>query len=484
MNQANVQTQNGIPVKQPNKWLMLLALSLLPFMATVDGSATSIALPVMAQDMGVTTEAAQTVQIVYLTTVAITTLSMGRLGDIKGKGRVFLFGVAFFTVGTLLCAVSQSFALLIGARVIQALGVSAAMSVNQGIVIEAFPPAWRGRVLGIVGMAVGLGVVAGPLLGGYLVSAVGWHAIYLINLPIGITVLILGIFVVPRGTGQKQPLDVGGALLIAVPVFLFCFVLLGGQRTGYDAPYVPILLVAAAGLFALFLFVEKRAKAPLLDLRIFKNPLLAISLVCMAIQFFAVASSGVIQPYYMEDVLMLDAGKTGLVIAGMSIAMAAVSPLSGWISDRFGPRLITLIGTVMIATGLFLFATQEESTPVWSIVLFMALLGAGSGLFNSPNNSIIMSTATRENSGVTGSLSSFTRSFSNTTGSSVFTVVFYTFMSNSLGYKVTDFQPGQPQAFVSAMHNVYVLCGIIMLTTVALTAVRLIQSRANKKTTA
>ncbi len=474
MNQANVQARGGERAKQPNKWLVLLTLALLPFMATIDGSATSIALPVMAQDMGVTTEAVQTVQIVYLSTIAITTLLMGRLGDIKGKGRVFLFGVAFFSAGTLLCALSQSFALLIGARVIQALGISAAMSVNQGLVVEVFPSAWRGRALGIVGMAVALGVVAGPLLGGYLVSAVGWHAIYLINLPIGIVVFVLGLFVVPRGTGQKQPLDVGGVILIAVPVFLFCFVLLDGQRTGYDQPYVPVLLVAAAGCFALFLFVEKKAKAPLLDLRIFKNPLLAISLMCMAIQFFAVSSSSVIQPYYMEDVLMLDAGKTGMVIAGMSIAMAAASPLSGWISDRFGPRLVTLVGTVMIAAGLFLFTTQGEATPVWAIVLFMALLGAGSGLFNSPNNSIIMSTATRENSGVTGSLSSFTRSFSNTAGSSVFTVVFYTFMSSTLGYKVTDFQTGQPQAFVSSMHDVYALCGVIMLAAVALTAARLI----------
>ncbi len=469
--------------KKQNKWLALTALALLPFMATVDGSATAIALPVIAQSLSINTEAAQLVQIVYLTVIAVTTMLFGRLGDIKGKGVLFLIGITLFTVGTFLAAVSQTFGMLIAARVIEAVGAAAAMANNQGIVTEIFPPAWRGRALGIVGMSVALGAVAGPLLGGFLVSAYDWHAIYMLNIPIGVVILLLGLKVLPRGEKRPSPVDGAGAALIALPVFLFFFVLLGGQRTGYNEPYVLILLAAAVALFLLFLFVEKRAAAPLLSLSMFKNPLLSISLICMGVQFFSVSSMGAIQPYFMEDVLQLDAGTTGLVMAGMSITMAVASPLSGWISDKRGPRLITLVGAALVAGALFSLTAQGTDTAVPMLILPMILLGMGSGFFNSPNNSLIMSTATKENAGVTGSMAAFTRSFSNTAGTSVFTVLFYTLMSNSLGYKVTDFSSDQPQAFVAAMHGVYAICACVMLICVALCVMRFFGRFGEKKDT-
>ena len=221
-----------------NRMLILINVVLLTLMATLDSSIVNVALPQMSELLHVSSEAIAWVVTIYLLVVVGTILIFGRLGDIFGKTRIFLYGVLVFTAGSLLCGISHSFLQLIISRGIQALGAAAAMGTNQGIITQVFPANERGKALGISGTAVALGSMAGPPLGGFIHSF-AWEYIFLINVPIGILVYFLGMRILPRSKkATQQPFDKKGSVL-----FLFLFVslflsLTFGKNYGYTNPLI------------------------------------------------------------------------------------------------------------------------------------------------------------------------------------------------------------------------------------------------------
>jgi EmrB/QacA subfamily drug resistance transporter len=460
--------------KDSSRWLIMLVVVMATFMATLDGSIVNVALPKMAEVLGVTTSNIQLVATSYLIVISGTVLIFGRLGDILGKTRMFQFGLGIFTLGSLLCGISGTFSILIIARIIQAIGAAGTMANSQGIITEIFPANERGKALGLNGTAVALGSLVGPGLGGLIVGTVSWEYIFLINVPIGLFALFFAIKKLPKG--QEKPrgtMDLLGAFLFILTIVPLFTALNEGVRLGFTHPLILLGLAIAIVSFILFLLVERKKKNPLLQLQIFKNKLFSLSIFCGYITFVAIFCNNIILPFYLQNAMSYTPLQTGLILMIYPLILTVVAPASGHLSDKIGSEILTFIGLVLVSIGLLLMATLNESSSLLILILFIAFMSFGMGLFQSPNNSLIMSTVPRDKLGIAGSINALVRNLGMVCGIVLATTLLYSMMSYKIGYHVTDFIPGRADAFIYGMKAVYITAAIICLIGTVLTFFRL-----------
>lgn len=462
--------------------LILLNVVMMTFMATLDSSIVNVALPMMAEKLSVSTEAIAWVVTAYLIVIATTILIFGKLGDIIGKIRVFKYGIAIFTIGSLMCGLANSFTVLVMARIIQAVGAAGAMATNQGIITQVFPRNERGRALGMAGTSVALGSLVGPPLGGFIVSVLSWKYIFLINIPIGIFALIMGARVLPAiEKFTKEKFDIKGALLIIIVILTLFGSLIRGEDLGYTKPIIITGLVIAALSMIMFIKIEKRMSEPLLQLEIFKNMLFSLSLLCAFISFVAISCSNIIQPFYLQNVMNLSPAVTGLILMAFPMILAIVAPISGYLSDIIGSEILTFLGLTLTSVGLFLMSTLNQHSSILTLVTFVIIMSIGNGLFQSPNTSLIMSTVTTNRLGIAGSVNALVRNLGMVFGISMATTLLYNRMSHKLGYDVNDYIPGQEDAFIYGMKVVFITAGVLCIIGALLTAYRLYAKRAKVK---
>lgn len=459
-----------------NKWFILFVTVIAPFMATLDASVTNIALPVMAHKLHVDSGAISWVSNSYFVTLIVDILFFGKLGDLKGRTKVFQFGVLILTIGSILCSISPTFTILIAARVIQALGAGAAMANSQGIIASVFPKNERGKALGINGAFVALGIITGPSLGGFIVSTFGWTYMFWINIPIGIFICIAGLFVFPHESTSNGRIDVLGTLLFAVSMFLLFYALQECQKLGFFSHIILACLVIAIVCFAAFIILQKRIAEPLLDLSIFHNKWFSVSIFCSYTSYFAIACFSFVLPFYLEDVHGMSAGTAGLYMAIYPLLLALISPLSGALSDKIGSKILTLIGLLLTCAGLVFVAylTREYSLGIISFII--AVMGIGNGAFQSPNNSIVMSTVSSDKMGIAGSVNALVRYIGQAMGIAISNVLLYGGMSIKLGKHITNFTVKNAvgvNAFLFGMKFACIVGSAICLTGVVLTVSRL-----------
>lgn len=241
------------------RWLILFTTVLLTFMSTLDSSIVNVALPVMSQRLAVSMASIEWVVTSYLIVIVGTILIFGRLADIKGKTSVFKLGIIIFTIGSLLCGLSNSLVMLVFSRILQAIGAAGTMSTSQGIITQVFPRNERGRALGLNGTFVALGSMIGPPVGGIIVSILSWQYIFLINVPIGILALALAMKTLPKNSNNSnEKLDIKGATLFGSTMVLLFSALTFGKEIGYDNIGIIISFVVSIILFILFIIVEKK----------------------------------------------------------------------------------------------------------------------------------------------------------------------------------------------------------------------------------
>jgi len=462
-----------------NRWVILLIVVMVTFMCTLDSSIVNVALPVMAKALNVTSAGIQLVVTSYLIIIAATILVFGRLGDIVGKTKVFKFGIALFTIGSLFCGITSSLPGLVLARVIQAVGAAATMANNQGIITAVFPSNERGKALGITGTFVALGAMVGPALGGFIVDASSWEYIFLLNVPIGIITLFYSFKILPKGhKTMKVKLDGIGALLFIFAIVPL-FVALGrGQEIGFTQPTILLSFFIAAISFIAFIIVEKKIKNPLLELKIFENKLFSLSIFCGFISFVSLFCSIIIQPFYLQDVLKYSPSFTGVILIISPLVLSVVAPLSGHLSDKIGSEILTFIGLVVTSLGLLLMSTLNEQSSLISMVFFIAVLSIGNGLFQSPNNSLIMSTVPRDKLGIAGSINGLIRNLGMVCGIALSTSLLYNGISHKVGYHVTNYIVGRNDAFIYGMRIVYITAACICIVGAILTFLRLYSSKS------
>ncbi|WP_099467131.1 MFS transporter [Konateibacter massiliensis] len=467
--------------KKVNKWSVLIIVIIATFMSTLDGSIVNVALPSMATALGVTTSSIQFVATSYLIVIAGTVLIFGKLGDMFGKIKMFILGVIVFTVGSLLCGLSGSYPVLIAARVIQAIGAAGTMANNQGIITEVFPPNERGKALGFVGTAVALGGLVGPGLGGLIVGAANWEFIFIINVPIGIVAVIGALKLLPKNqTVSKEKMDMAGALLFILAIVPLFVALNEGLAVGFTNPAILAAFAVAVVSFIAFILVEKRRANPLVQLKMFENKLFTLSIFCGFVSFVAMFCNNIILPFYLQDVMNYTPQHAGLMLMVYPLILTVVAPLSGQLSDKIGSEILTFFGLLFTSVGLFLMSTLHESSGVISMIVFIGAMSVGMGLFQSPNNSLIMSTVERDKLGIAGSINALVRNVGMVCGIALATTLLYSMMSYKVGYHVTDYIPGRNDAFLFGMRIVYIAAGAISVLGALLTFLRMNSKRQIK----
>lgn len=461
------------------EWAILLVILPMTFMTTLDSSIVNVALPTMAKELGTTMAGIEWVVTSYLITICALILLFGRFGDVIGKSRVFRFGIAVFTIGSLLCGLSNTLVMLIISRIIQAIGAAAAMATNQGIITETFSPSERGRALGLTGTAVALGTMVGPTLGGLIVSVAPWEFIFLINIPIGVIVYISVIKTLSfRKAEDKVPFDIKGTVLFMLSICLLFCAINFGQSIGFTNPIIVGGLILSVLFLIIFIKVEDKIKTPMLDISIFKNKLFSLSIFCGFTSFISIGAINIILPFYFQDVLKLGPSIAGLMMTVSPIVLAGVAPVSGYLSDKIGSEKISALGLSIMTLGIFSLIFFKESTPLLIVGGLIGSVSLGSGIFQSPNNSLIMSTVDKGKLGVAGSINGLIRNLGMTTGIALSTSLLYSLMSSKIGYKVSGYVEGRADIFIYAMRFVFVGIGSVCLIGAILTILRLIRKKA------
>ena len=462
------------------KWSILFTVLIMTFMVTLDGSIVNVALPVMSGELNASMGDIEWVASIYLVVTCATILIFGRLGDMIGKVRIFQIGVILFTIGSLLCSISGTLPLLIGARVVQGLGSAAALANNQGIITESFPPDERGKALGFVSTFVALGSMTGPTLGGMILTVLPWTYIFLINIPVGVLSFLIGLRTLPNKKPAKPGrLDAKGSVLLLLSILMLfgSFTLL---QNGVSLPII-IGIIAGAVFLVLFIMVEKRMDDPLVPIGIFKNKMFSLNLFTMLTAFVAIGANNIIMPFYLQDARQFSPGMAGLLMTVIPLITAVMGPISGTMSDHIGSELPTMIGLIFTTVGLALMTMLGIDTTIAVIILFLAVIAVGSALFQSPNNSLVMGSVSRDELGLVGSLAGLVRNMGMSVGITAGTSLLYSRMSDMAGYRVTNYIPGQPDVFLYGLRSVYIMLAVVVFVGALLTIIRFVYARKQER---
>jgi EmrB/QacA subfamily drug resistance transporter len=404
-----------------NRYIIMGIVLLGIFMAVLDGIVVSIALPTMTSYFHVDLATSQWITTAYLLTITSLLLICGKVSDYTGRVPMFVAGIGLFTVSSLACGFSTSLPMLIGFRIIQAVGGAMMFSISGAIIFQAFPADERGRAMGYIGSTVAVGSILGPIVGGFVTQALGWEYIFLINVPVGITLFLLALkYLKVHEHREKQfKMDLPGAvLLIVTMVALVLFMNQLAENAALTALELGLAAVFVAGLSA-FVYVERRAKEPLLDLSIFRVKLFVLPCVSMILYFIGIFLMNVCSPFYFQGVMGFTQSQVGMFMLIVPLIMVVGSPIGGWLYDKHHSRYYSTAGVGIVAVGMFVMAYGAGVTSLPIMVVAMVLLGIGGALFQSPNNTELMSALPREKLSIASSVTATVRNLGFTIGVSL-----------------------------------------------------------------
>lgn len=393
------------PLDARQRWMALLVLCLGVLMIVLDTTIVNVALPSIRADLGFTETSLVWVVNAYMLTFGGFLLLGGRLGDLYGQRRLFLAGIALFTLASLACGLANTQSLLVAARAVQGLGGAVVSAVALSLIMNLFSePGERAKAMGVYGFVCASGGSIGVLLGGLLTGTLGWHWIFLVNLPIGVAVHLLCVALIKddRGAAGAGRLDVAGAATITSSLMLAVYAVVDGNVAGWSSVQTLVLLGSAALLFAAFITIEARVAAPLMPLGLFRLRNVAVANVAGVLWAAAMFAWFFISALYMQRVLGYTPPQVGLGFLPANIVMALLSlGFSARIVMRFGTRGPLAFGLLLAAAGLALFARA----PVNGVFLIdvlpgMLLLGLGAGVALNPMLLAAMSDVSERDSGL------------------------------------------------------------------------------------
>ncbi|KXU84142.1 multidrug MFS transporter [Paraburkholderia monticola] len=412
---------DGLP--NPQRAFAYLAIAIAMTMSVLDTSIVNVALPTISNDLAVSPSAAIWVVNAYQLAITVSLLPLAVLGDSLGYKRVYCYGLALFTVASFACANSHTLALLAIARVFQGFGAAGIMSVNIALVRFVFPKAKLGLGVGLSSLVVAVSSAAGPSIASAILSIAHWQWLFLVNVPLGVLALSIGARTLPVTPAS-------GARLSGLSVVLnaLCFGLLISGLAAFSQPgatqrgIVMVALALVAGV--LFVRRESRLVAPMLPIDLLRMPVFSLSMATSICSFAAQTMAYIVLPFYFEQTLKLSETQTGLLMTPWPLVTALIAPLAGRLSDRMQPGRISSIGLVVFGAGLALLCLLGDTATRFDIVWRLAICGLGFGLFQSPNNRVIIGSAPRHRSGGASGLQSMGRLLGQSSGAVVVAVVF------------------------------------------------------------
>jgi EmrB/QacA subfamily drug resistance transporter len=398
-------------IKPSAKWWTILSVSIGVFIFSLDVYIVNLALPIMLESLHTTFANSQWVVLSYLLAISIFVLSASKLGDIWSKKKLYIIGMIVFTISSLLCGLAPNIGFLIAFRAIQGVGAAFISGLGTAMIVEAFPVEERGLGLGIRAGVFGLGMMLGPTIGGLLVSIGDWPLIFFINVPIGIIgILIMAYFVPPSVVnGEKQQFDIIGTIVITFILTCFILAITLLEEQNHDLNIILALLFLSMISLAFLIFIEMRTVTPILDWKIFRSLDLSLGLGLRFIGNFVIAGSIFILPFFFKLVKQYPTNKAGFLLAIPPIIIVLTAPMAGTLSDKFGSRIISITGLLLMAIGCFLISTFNAELTIINYIIAIIPYGLGIGMFQSPNNSAIMGAAPQDSLGIASGLLSLSR---------------------------------------------------------------------------
>ena len=395
-------------------------------LSSMAASMIGLALPSISADLAIPLDQAEWIMLSFLLAVTVMLLVAGRLSDLLGHRQVFVAGYFLFGLTSLLCGLAQDFFFLVAARLLQ--GISGAMIMATGVALltTSFPADRRGWALGMISTATYAGLTAGPSLGGALIAAFGWRAIFLINLPISAALIVLSIVFLPYVRPPKKfSLDIGGLILLMTSLPLVMLALSRGQQWGWHS--WPTLASGAVGalLLAGFIRTELKIPEPLLDLSLFRSRIFTGAAFSALFNYVSLFIPTFLLPYYLTEGRHIPYSQAGLILAAQPIAMALIAGISGRLSDRIGTRPLAVAGLIILGLGLFGLSTVGPQTIRAVTATWLAVIGLGTGIFVSPNSSSLMGAAPRHEQGVAAGVLAVARNTGMMLGITSATVLFH-----------------------------------------------------------
>ncbi|HUD08354.1 MAG TPA: MDR family MFS transporter [Candidatus Saccharimonadales bacterium] len=419
--------------------VVITALMLAMLLGALDQTIVSTALPRIVTDLHGLNRLSWVVT-AYLLTSTIAMPLYGKIGDMYGRKKIFMFSIAIFLIGSVLCGLSQNMTELIGFRALQGFGAGGLITLALAIVGDVVPARRRGRYQGYFGAVFGVASIAGPLLGGFFTDSLSWRWIFYVNIPIGLLALLAIWFRLhlPVHRTEHKIDFVGTALLTASVVCLLLVTVLGGTSYAWGSP--TIIGLIAAGLLSLGLFIpwEGHVPEPILPLRLFKNEIFTVSVLLSLVVGIAMFGAIIFLPEYQQIIRGASATKSGLMLLPLVFGMLVASIISGRIISHWGRyRLFPIIGTILVTIGFYLFSTITLSTSYLRLSVWMVVLGIGIGSFMQVMTLAVQNSVDRKDLGTATSAATFFRTMGSAFGTSLFGAI----LVNRLSHNITKFVP-------------------------------------------
>jgi EmrB/QacA subfamily drug resistance transporter len=431
-------------------------------LSSLGTSIANVGLPTMAEAFGAPFQQVQWIVLAYLLAITTVIVSVGRLGDLTGRRRLLLAGILLFTVASVLSGIAPTLWLLIAARAVQGLGAAIMMALTMAFVSETVPKPRIGSAIGLLATMSAIGTALGPSLGGVLISGIGWRAIFLVNAPLGVLAFLLAHRQLPADRREPTADQIGfdnlGTLLLALTLAGYALAMTIG-RGSFGWLNLALLLAAGFGA-ALFFRAESRAPSPLIRLAMFGEPGLSASLAMGTLVSTVMMATLVVGPFYLSRALGLEAALAGLVLSVGPLVTALTGVPAGRLADRFGPRRITVIGLIAMAAGAFTLSTM--SATLAGYLAPIVILTVGYALFQTANNTAVMTDLRPDQRGVTSGLLNLSRNLGLITGTSVMGAVFAHASATS------DVTTAGPEAVATGMRITFAVAAVLIVIALAI----------------
>ena len=461
---SDLSPNPSAPAQKSEKQIVLMIAILAGFITPFDGSAVNIALPTLGAEFHMDAISLSWIATAYLLSSAIFLVPFGKIADIYGRKKVFLYGITIFSLASLAMTMVPSTEMLIAIRVFQGLGSAMIFGTGVAIVTSVYPPGERGKALGIYITSVYIGLSTGPFLGGIMTQHFGWRSIFFVNVPIGLLAIVLILWKLKGEWAEcrGEKFDLTGSLIygLSVVAVMYGFSLL---------PDIKGASLLAAGIIGTIFFIlyEKRIRFPVLDMNLLtKNRVFALSNLSALINYSATYAVTFLLSLDLQYTKGFTAEHAGFILIAQPVFQAMVSPLAGRLSDRIEPRLIASTGMALTAIGLFFLTFISETTPMWYMICILIVLGIGFGLFSSPNTNVIMSSVDKRFYGVASGMNGTMRLLGQMLSMGIAMMIF------AVVTGPVEITPEYFPQFVASLHYAFILFTIFCIVGIFMSLVR------------